>query len=181
LEALLEARKSPKPGAPDGTSVAKRALPDFTQVRLLVSDVDGVLTDGGMYYGSNGEAFKKFNTKDGLGIRKWLESGREFAVITGENSPCVHERMKKLSVKHYFPGVKDKGRVLRELASQLGLVREQIAYIGDDENDLSVLPEVGLFACPSDAAACVRASAQWICEREGGAGVVRELLESLLV
>jgi YrbI family 3-deoxy-D-manno-octulosonate 8-phosphate phosphatase len=183
LEALLTSRrKSPSPSlvAPLFEGGPLPRTTDTSQIRLIISDVDGVLTDGGMYYGASGEALKKFNTKDGLGIRKWLESGGDFAVVTGENSPSVHERIKKLRIEHYFPGVLDKAHVVRELIQKLGLTKDEVVYIGDDENDLPVVPEVGRFFCPADAVSSVKQAAATVTERRGGEGCVREVIEGLL-
>lgn len=150
------------------------------KIDLIVSDVDGVLTDGGMYYGPGGEALKKFNTKDGMGMRLWREAGLRFAVITGENSPAVAERMKKLQVADYYPGVDDKLDVLRALARKYDIALERTAFIGDDVNDLLAMKAVGLAACPRDAHPHVRAVARFRCAAIGGAGCVRELVDWLL-
>lgn len=152
----------------------------FPNIELIVSDVDGVLTDGGMYYGSTGESFKKFNTKDGMGIRLWRESGGRFAVITGEDSKAVAERMLKLQVTDYHPGVDDKRAVVRGLSEKYGVPLERIAFIGDDVNDLLAMKTVGLAACPRDAHPQILGAVDYVCRATGGAGCVRELVDLLI-
>lgn len=154
-----------------------RLLPN---IELIVSDVDGVLTDGGMYYGPTGEVLKKFNTKDGMGMRLWREAGRRFAVITGEDSRAVRERMKKLQVADYHPRVGDKLPIVRELAAKYRVALERIAFIGDDVNDLAAMSAVGLAACPRDAHPSIRAISGYVCELSGGGGCVRELVDRLI-
>lgn len=148
--------------------------------RLLITDVDGVLTDGGMYYGPEGEALKKFNTRDGMGLELWRKSGRQVAIVTGENSPAVAARAKKMNITELHLGIQEKAAVVRSIAQRLGVPMTQVAYIGDDRNDLSAMAEVGLVACPSDAHASVQKIAHYRCARPGGGGCVREFVDHLL-
>lgn len=149
-------------------------------IRLLVSDVDGVLTDGGMYYGADGEALKKFNTRDAMGMQLWRESGRDIALVTGEDSAAVRSRAQKLGLTDVHYGIKDKLPVLRKLCSEKGLSMSQVAYIGDDINDLECLQHAGLSACPRDADPAVWAHCTLTLQQGGGDGCLRELINHLL-
>ena len=160
----------------------RRRRPESAErrIRLLVTDVDGVLTDGGMYYSADGEIAKKFNTRDGMGLQLWREAGCAAAILTKEKSPSVAERARKLRIEHFFAGVTDKPRALRELIEQLELTPAEVAYVGDDVNDLEVMQSVGFAACPADAQPEVLAVSDFVCERRGGEGCVREVIRHLL-
>ncbi|GDY12601.1 acylneuraminate cytidylyltransferase [Planctomycetota bacterium] len=146
----------------------------LANIKLLATDVDGTLTDGGMFYGPDGEALKKFNTRDAAGmLRLKKETGVELGVITAEDSPSVHSRMRKLKIERYAPGSKDKVAVLRRWCADLGIGLDQVAYIGDDFNDLPALRLCGYGACPSDADPEVQAAADRIFAQPGGGGCVR--------
>jgi len=151
-----------------------------SDIKLLITDVDGVLTDGGMYYGAEGELLKKFNTRDGMGSRLWIEAGRELIIVTGENSPSVARRAEKLRIPEVHFGISDKKTVVRALMAKRGLAAHQVAYIGDDVNDLEAMAEVGLVACPADARPAVQAVAQFVCKTKGGDGCLREFVDYLL-
>jgi len=149
-------------------------------ISLLVLDVDGVLTDGGMYYDADGDALKKFNTRDGMGIAAWQREGGMVALMTGEHHPAVTRRAAKLGIAEVHLGVTDKLACLAALLSRHGLQQSAVAYIGDDINDLAAMQQVGWSACPCDAAPAVRAVASHVLERAGGAGCVREAIDLLL-
>lgn len=146
-------------------------------IKALVVDVDGTLTDGGMYYGENGETLKKFNTKDGQGLVLLKQKGLIVCVITAEDSPRVHTRMKKLSIDEYYAGVKNKLPLLKELCTKWSISIEQVAYVGDDFGDLECLQNVGFSAIPADAERVVRGHAKYRCKRVGGGGAVREVCD----
>jgi YrbI family 3-deoxy-D-manno-octulosonate 8-phosphate phosphatase len=148
-------------------------------VRMIVVDVDGTFTDGGMYYDGNGEALKKFNTRDAKGLLLLQEAGVRICIVTAENSAVVHARMRKLGFKDYFPGVHDKPAWLAEAGDRWQVSLEQTAYIGDDVNDLACLRIVGLSACPSDAVPEVRDAVKYICNAAGGQGAVREFSDMI--
>jgi len=150
------------------------------QIRLLVLDVDGTLTDGGMYYSVAGEIVKKFSTKDGHGIGKIRNNGIEVAIITAEKSEIVQSRAQKLGIKHCFTGIKDKKTVLGQLCTDLGISFENVAYIGDDDGDLDCLKAVGFPACPADAEFEIKPYCDYICKARGGYGAVREVCEFIL-
>jgi YrbI family 3-deoxy-D-manno-octulosonate 8-phosphate phosphatase len=149
-------------------------------VRLLCVDVDGVLTDAGMYYGPDGEVMKKFNTRDGMGLARVRAEGIAVAIVSGEDSAIVHARAAKLQIDDVFSGIADKRAVVDELCARKGLALEQVAFIGDDLNDLPALECVGLPCAVADAAAPVKAVAAYVTERRGGDGAVREVCELLI-
>lgn len=156
-----------------GGEIARRAA----AVRLLALDVDGVLTDGAMYYSPQGEALKRFDTRDGHGIVQLRAVGVETAVITRESTAFTLRRCEKLGITEVYIGALDKPRVLMELAQRRGLSLAEIAYVGDDEGDVECLAMVGLPCCPADAQACARDRALLITERAGGRGAVREICD----
>ncbi len=127
-------------------SGAAPAASRWPRIRALVVDVDGTLTDGGMYYDASGEALKKFNTRDAHGLQRLEQAGLQVAVVTAERSPAVDARMRKLGMRHYLPGRPDKRAALVELAAQWGCATADLAYVGDDLNDLPGF-EVAGFAC----------------------------------
>lgn len=149
-------------------------------VRALVLDVDGTLTDGGMYYGADGEAMKKFNTRDAHGLQCLRDAGIRVAVISAEASPAVAARMRKLGIKDYHPGIRDKRPVLQAQADAWGLSLGEIAYIGDDLGDLECLRAVGHAFCPADAVPTIRAAVDHVCAHAAGAGAVREVCDLIL-
>jgi YrbI family 3-deoxy-D-manno-octulosonate 8-phosphate phosphatase len=149
-------------------------------VRLLCVDVDGVLTDAGMYYGPDGEVLKKFNTRDGMGLARLREAGVAVAIISGEDSAIVHARAAKLKIDDVFCGASNKRVAIDELCSRHGLDLNEVAFIGDDLNDLPALECVGLACAVADAAEPVQAIAHYVTQRRGGDGAVRELCEFLI-
>ena len=157
------------------------------KIKLLALDVDGVLTDGSLNIGAEGELFKAFNARDGLGLSCLLRSGVRVAIITGRKSAIIHRRAEELGITELYEGIKDKRKILAELAEQGGLAREEIAYMGDDLNDLPALTYAGLacapadLACaPADAAPEVLAASEFISTKCGGRGAVREAAELIL-
>lgn len=152
----------------------------FQKVRLVIFDVDGVLTDGSLYYGPDGEAFKAFNAKDGLGIHRLVKSGIEVGIITGRVSSFVSKRAEDLGIRHVYQKKMDKKPVFFELCEKLSLRPDQVAYMGDDIIDLPVLEEVAIRACPADAMSCVKKICNFIAHNNGGRGAARELCDCIL-
>ncbi len=152
----------------------------LARIRALVVDVDGTLTDGGMYYDADGEAQKKFNTRDAHGLHRLEQAGFHIAVVTAERSAAVDARMRKLAIRDYIPGQRDKRAALEALALQWGCAVDEIAYVGDDLNDLPGLEVAGFACCPADAVEAVRARADYVTTLRGGAGAVREVCDLLL-
>lgn len=151
------------------------------KIKLLITDCDGVLTDGGVYYGENGEDFKKFNVRDGMGVERLRKfAGVETAIITGEKSPSVITRAQKLQITELHLFVKDKPQVLEEIISRLQLNAEEVAYIGDDYNDLEIMQMVGLTAAPADGLQKIKNQADYVCQAKGGEGSFREFAEMII-
>ena len=155
-------------------------MTEYADIRLLVMDVDGVMTDGKVTYTSDGRELKSFNIKDGLGIKRAQESGIETAIITGRTSPMVERRARELGINHLIQGREDKLTALHDLLGEMNLSPDQVAYIGDDLPDLAAIEAVRLGACPADAVIAVRSRADWVSTRSGGDGCVRELCELLV-
>ena len=150
------------------------------RIRLLVLDVDGVLTDGGIYMGSSGEAMKRFDIKDGLGIALWHRAGAMTAILTGRSSKIVENRAKELRISVVRQGCTDKRAAYKELKAELKISDEEIAYIGDDIIDLPVMKRVGLSVAVADAVPEVRDAAHIVAEHSGGRGAIRETVERIL-
>lgn len=159
---------------------AESLTASLQKIKLLALDVDGVLTDGSIYISPAGEVFKGFNAKDGMGISCALRSGLQIAVITGRQSPIVERRCEELGITLLQQGVKDKRLALQQMAQELGLVREEIAYMGDDLNDIPAFKASGLNIVPADAAMEVLAVADIITKASGGRGAVREAITMIL-
>lgn len=146
----------------------------------IVLDVDGVLTDGSVFYSNNGDEFKAFNIKDGLAIKIAQRAGLQFAIITGRSSQLLERRAAELGIDIVLQGRSDKLVALIELTEELDITLQQIAYMGDDLPDLGAIESVALGTCPADAASEVVAAADWVATVNGGRGAVRELIEMLL-
>lgn len=157
-----------------------KLLRKLKRVRLVAMDVDGVLTDAGMYYSESGDELKKFNTRDGMGIKMLQAAGFVTAFITKEKTTIVERRGQKLAVPEVHQGVDDKLAVLTKLAQMYGLSLDQVAYIGDDVNDLEALRAVGFSAAPADAMPPVLKAVHYICKKKGGEGAMRELVDLIL-
>tara|TARA_R110000787_G_scaffold39789_8_gene99363 strand:- start:6843 stop:7370 length:528 start_codon:yes stop_codon:yes gene_type:complete len=156
------------------------ALEAAKGVRLLLLDVDGVLTDGRLYYGDNGNEYKAFNTKDGLGIKLLQRAGIEVGIITARSSTLLTRRCKELGIEKIIQGREDKLAALRELLTDTPLPMTKIAYMGDDLPDLAIINRVGLGMTVADANHVVVAHAAWQSRYPGGSGAVREAAEFIL-
>lgn len=146
-------------------------------VRLLSLDVDGVLTDGGLYYAEDGSQLRKFNVKDGMGMKAVRRLGVEVCIITASKTAAIHHRGEVLGIPHVFVGVEDKLTTLIGLCAKLGIGLDAVAHIGDDVNDLPVLRAVGLPLTVADAVDAVLAEAAYVTKRKGGDGAVREICD----
>jgi 3-deoxy-D-manno-octulosonate 8-phosphate phosphatase (KDO 8-P phosphatase) len=150
------------------------------KITFVVLDVDGTMTDGGVYIDNNGVESKKFNIKDGAGILLAQSAGIEFMILTGRSSACVERRANELHIKYVVQGIQQKDEYLKEFAVYHNLQPENIAYIGDDLNDVPALRYAGVPACPADAADEVKAYCDYVLTKKGGEGAVREFVELLL-
>ncbi len=149
-------------------------------IKLLVLDVDGVLTDGLIYIDSQGNETKRFNVKDGLGIKLLQEAGIQISLISGGKSDSTIHRAQKLNIKYCYFEVKNKLKVLEEIKNLLEIKQSQVLYVGDDLNDLAVKDLIGIFVVPNDAVKAVRDHADLILSKDGGKGAIRELSELIL-
>ena len=149
-------------------------------IRLIAFDVDGVMTDGGLYFSDSGEEFKRFNSLDGHGLKMLRASGVEVAIITGRTSRCVEARAQNLGITHVFQGVENKLEAMLELLNKLKLSRDAAAYMGDDVVDLMVMRHVGLAISVPQSPLLVRKHSHYVTEREGGHGAVREACELIM-
>ncbi len=149
-------------------------------IRLLVLDVDGVMTDGRIYLDGRGEEIKVFDVKDGYGLSRLMRAGVEVAIITGRSSPAVARRAEELGINEVHQGVADKGALLDEILRKRGLDQAEVCCVGDDLPDLPLLNRAGLAVAVADAAAEVRAAATLITKSKGGRGAVREVCELIL-
>lgn len=154
--------------------------PPQIELKALILDVDGVLTDGKIYLDAHGNESKVFHTQDGLGLKRLQQHGIKLAIISGRNSPVVSLRMKELGIKHVHQGIQDKLPVFQQLLTQLEIQAEQVAYAGDDLPDLSVMQQVGLPLTVANAVPEIKQLASHVATRHGGEGAVRELCDWLI-
>ncbi len=152
----------------------------LASVRLLVLDVDGILTDGGLYYTESGEILKKFNVKDGLGIKRLINSGVDVAIISANSSEATLHRAQRLNVQHVFINVKDKLKTLKELCDRLNINLTQVASMGDDLSDLPVMQAVGTPMTVADAMPENIDCAVHVTQRDGGQAAVREVCDRII-
>jgi len=159
----------------------EEAVQRAKKIRLLLTDSDGVLTDTGVYYGAEGEVMKRFSIRDGMGVERLRkECNIETGIITGEMSPSLAKRAEKLKITELHLGVKDKLPRVLEIIQKKNMKLEEVAYIGDDVNDLEVLEAVGLAACPVDAIHLIRHAIHYPCSTSGGHGAFREFAEFII-
>lgn len=150
-------------------------------IELIVLDVDGTMTDSRITYSEEGDEIKSFNVKDGLAISSWRQLGKQVAIITGRSSDIVARRAKELHIEHFYQGVHNKREVLESLLEKLDLTMENVAAIGDDLNDLSMLKAAEISFVPRDASAYVDKIATVVLTKKGGDGAVREMIENLIL
>jgi 3-deoxy-D-manno-octulosonate 8-phosphate phosphatase (KDO 8-P phosphatase) len=154
-----------------------------SKIRLVLSDNDGVFTDNGVYYSEKGEEFKRFSIRDGMGVERLRAHGIETGIITGEVSPSLVRRAQKLRIERLYLGVSDKLSRLDDVLRDTGLLTYEIAYIGDDVNDLGIMKAIsadGLAACPHDGLHFVEQCIHYRCEADGGRGAFRDFAEWLI-
>ena len=151
------------------------------KIKLLLTDCDGVLTDGCVYYSNRGEELKRFSMRDGMGVERLKKlAGIETGIITGEITEIVFRRAEKLGITEYYPGISDKYAKLKEILKHRDIKADQVAYIGDDTNDMEIMKHVGLSSCPSDAMSMVKKIAHLVLLTKGGYGAFREFAELII-
>ena len=161
--------------------VLKNKLHDFSKIKLFLSDVDGVLTDAGMYYTESGDEFKKFSTYDGMGFQLLQKTGVKVGIITSEDRDLNRRRAKKIGLDFDFHGTKDKLQIVTDLCKKENIFLKEVAYIGDDVNCFELLSNIGFAACPNNAVEKIKLIPNIIqLEKNGGEGVVREFIELIL-
>ena len=151
------------------------------KIKLILTDVDGVLTDGCMYYSSKGEELKKFHTRDGMAVELLLQKNIKTIIITKEKSKIVISRAKKIKVFKVYSGVKQKDKILNQICTKFKVTPDETTFIGDDVNDEKIMKLVGLSFAPSDATQTIKNIADIITNTEGGQGVLREVTDKILL
>ena len=151
------------------------------KIKLVITDNDGVLTDNGVFYSAEGEGFKRFSIRDGMGVERLRKyAGVETIIMTGEESGSVKARAQKLKINEYYLGVKKKQELLQTIVEKNNIAAEEIAYIGDDSNDFEIMKLVGFRATPADGMTFIKEIADYVCENRGGNGAFRELAELII-
>lgn len=180
IEALMK-----KNGIADETVKADAGLNDLRKkaekIKIFLTDSDGCLTDGGMYYTEKGDEIKKFNAKDGMGFKLLREKGIIIGIVTGENVEIVRRRAAKLKMQEVHCGVSDKLEVVKEICEKYQCTLDEVAYVGDDINDMAVLQSIGLSFSITDAVEKVRKTVDYVTERKGGDGAIREIVDRFFV
>ena len=171
IEALMKKR---------GLGGTKGTVPSVPRIRMVLTDCDGCLTDGGMYYSENGDELKKFNTKDGMGLSRLKKAGIVTGIITGENRELNRRRAEKLKLDILVPGCTDKLGAIRKICGERGIDIAEVCYIGDDLYDAEAIRAVGFGCAPADARPEAREAARYVTEAKGGEGVIREIAEMIL-
>lgn len=151
------------------------------KIKLVLTDVDGVLTDGGRYYSTNGEIMKKFHVRDGMGVNLLLRNGIKTVIVSKENSLIVRKWAKDMNISDLLMGVKNKEKEILKLCKKFNVKQNQIAFIGDDVNDLALMIKVGFSATPQDGIEQAKKIADYVCKNKAGDGAFRELVDIILI
>ncbi|NDB92813.1 MAG: 3-deoxy-D-manno-octulosonate 8-phosphate phosphatase [Nitrososphaeria archaeon] len=150
------------------------------KIKVVLTDVDGVLTDGGMYYSVKGDIMKRFFVRDGMGVTLLRKVGIPTLIVTKEKNLIIKQWAKKMKIDKVYDGVLDKGLILEEICNNFDVKPEQIAYIGDDINDLGLLEKVGFSATPNDGIVDAKRICDYVCKKNGGQGAFRELADMII-
>lgn len=153
----------------------------FSKIELVLTDADGVLTDGGRYYSESGELLKKFHTRDGMGVNILLRNKIKTVIITKEKSKIVKKWAKNMNVEKVFDGIKIKEDMLDSVCKEFKVKSSQVAYIGDDVNDIGLLKIIGLSACPKDSTQIIKKEVDYVCENKGGNAAFREIVDKIII
>ena len=157
--------------------ISNNIIKKCKKIKLVITDVDGVLTDGGRYYSDKGEIIKKFHVRDGMGINILLRNNIKTVILSKENSPIVKKWAKDMNVSKLYLGIKHKEKKLSDVCNDFSLKKDEIAFIGDDVNDFNLLQIVGFSAVPSDANENIKGTVDYICSKKGGDGAFREIVD----
>lgn len=177
VDKLLDLKKDKEEKIDAGKKFIDTISKKITEIKMVLTDCDGVLTDGGMYYNHSGDEMKKFNTRDGMGFKLLSTKGYIVGIITGENTDILKRRAEKLNIKEVHLGIQNKLNIVQNLAHKYNIELKNIAYIGDDINDLEVIKAVGFGCCTADAISHVKENAVYITNCRGGEGAFRELAD----
>ncbi len=150
------------------------------KIKILMTDVDGVLTDGGMYYSKDWDIMKKFHARDGMGVNLLRKKGILCLIITKENHPAVKKWASKMKITKLYSGIQKKEDIIQEICKKFKVSISQLAYIGDDVNDLNLIKLVGFSAAPNDAISILKKNSHYVCKKSGGEGVLREVADLIL-
>jgi len=150
------------------------------KIKLVLTDVDGVLTDGGRYYSEKGEIVKRFHVRDGMGINILLRNGIKTAIVTKENSKIVKKWAKEMNISKTYSGIKNKEKELEKICKFYKILPDEVAFIGDDVNDIELMKKVGFSVTPSDGILQAKKIANYICKSSGGNGALREMIDLIL-
>ena len=150
------------------------------KIKIVITDVDGVLTDGGMYYTKDGDVMKRFHTRDGMGVSLLRKNKISTIIVTKESTPIIREWAKKMKVIKLYDGVEQKEQIIESVCSEFKVKSEELAYIGDDVNDIVLLSKIGFSAVPRDAISDAKKIADYICKTDGGKGALREIADLIL-
>ena len=151
------------------------------QIKLFLTDCDGVLTDGGMYYFKSGDEAKKFNTRDGMAFKFLKEQNIKIGIISGEDTNIVYNRAKKIKIDYIFLGVQDKVKVISSLINELKIEYKNVLYVGDDINDLELLQKAGFSACPKNAEKMIINNVNYVSTKNGREGVIRDIVNNFFI
>ena len=160
--------------------ISNNIIKKCKKIKLVITDVDGVLTDGGRYYSDKGEIIKKFHVRDGMGINILLRNNIKTVILSKENSPVVKKWAKDVNVSKLYLGIKHKEKKLSDVCKDFSLKKDEIAFIGDDVNDVELLSLVGFSATPKDGNICAKKIVDYRCNLEGGQGTFREISDLIL-
>jgi len=160
--------------------ISSSTIKKCTKIKLVITDVDGVLTDGSMYYSKQGEELKKFNTKDGMGVELLSKIGIKTIFLTKEKSIIAQKRGKKVKAALVFTGIENKESMLPVIRKKFNVSNEEIAYIGDDVNDLEIIKKIGFSGCPIDAIEQIKKEVDYITKKSGGCGSFREFTDLII-
>ena len=157
-----------------------KKLEKLKSIKILLTDVDGVLTDGGMYYSPTGDVMKKFNARDGMGVSLLKKHGIPTVIVTKEKTKMVRNWAKNMNVDYLYDGIIDKEKIFEKICKKYKLTSSQIAYIGDDVNDLGLLKKVGFSATPNNGILQIQKIVDYKCKKNGGDGVLREVADLII-